>query len=97
LSEYFASKRDTVKAIKSSKRLLLARSTSVPRDVLVALKQLSIIKRHFITRYSISMKTAKGRSVVWEKNSVEYETDAIKRSKFYFRTQNRNLVYASVF
>jgi hypothetical protein len=43
LSEYFASKKDTNAIKYSNEALLLARS-NVSRDVLVALKQLSIIE-----------------------------------------------------
>jgi hypothetical protein len=46
LSGIFASKKDTLSALKySNEALLLAKSTDVSRDVLVALKQLSLIEQ----------------------------------------------------
>jgi signal transduction histidine kinase len=101
LSEYFASKRDTVKAIKSSKEaLLLARNTNVPRDILVALKQLSIIEPKNAAFYNkeyiqINENLQKAERSMGDKFSrIEYETDAIKDQNSTLELQNRNLVYA---
>jgi signal transduction histidine kinase len=99
LSEYFASKRDTVKAIKYSKQaLLLARSTNVSRDVLVALKQLSVIEPQNAPVYSkeyirINESVQKAERKMGDKFSrIEYETDQIKDENTTLTAQNRNLV-----
>ena len=101
LSEYFASKSDTIKAIKYSKEaLLLARSTNVPRDILAALKQLSIIEPKNALLYNkeyiqINENLQKSERSMGEKFSrIEYETDAIKDQNSTLELENRNLVYA---
>jgi hypothetical protein len=72
------------------------------RDVLVALKQLSIIEHKrqvsIIKNTFISMKLQEEENAVWEKNSprIEYETDQIKR-EFRFNNSKQNLVYVLSF
>jgi signal transduction histidine kinase/tetratricopeptide (TPR) repeat protein len=101
LSEYFASKRNNIKAIQYSKEaLLLARNTNVPRDVLAALKQLSIIEPKNAAFYNkeyiqINENLQKAERSMGDKFSrIEYETDAIKDQNSTLELQNRNLVYA---
>jgi signal transduction histidine kinase len=100
LSEYFASKRDTVKAIKYSKQaLLVARSTKNARDVLVALKQLAIIEPKYESVYSkeyihINEDLQKAERKMGDKFSrIEYETDEIKGENTDLETKNRNLLF----
>jgi signal transduction histidine kinase len=100
LSEFFASKMDTVKAIEYSKEALsLARGTNVSRDVLVALKQLSIIEPKKESVYSkeyirINEELQKAERSIGDKFSrIEYETDQIKDENTSLEVQNRNLVY----
>lgn len=101
LSEYFAAKTDTIKAIQySTEALLLARSTNVPRDVLVALKQLAVIEPEKASVYSkeyirINENLQKEERKMGDKFSrIEYETDKIKGENSILELQNRNLVYA---
>ncbi|PKH66590.1 sensor histidine kinase [Flavobacterium sp. ALD4] len=104
LSEYFASKRDTLNALKySNEALLLAESTDVSRDVLVALKQLSIIEPERAAVYNkeyiqINEELQKEERSMGDKFArIEYETDQIKGENSDLTTQNRNLVYVLSF
>ena len=104
LSEYYASKTDTVKAIEfSNEALSLARGTKVSRDILVALKQLSIIEPEKASVYSkeyirINDELQKEERSMGDKFSrIEYETDKIKDENTTLADQNRNLVYAFSF
>jgi signal transduction histidine kinase len=100
LSEYFATKRDTLKAIKYSKQaLLLARTTNVSRDVLVALKQLAIIEPKLESVYTkeyihVNEDLQKAERKMGDKFSrIEYETDEIKGENTDLETKNRNLLF----
>ncbi|WP_243699188.1 tetratricopeptide repeat-containing sensor histidine kinase [Flavobacterium hiemivividum] len=101
LSEYFASQQDTLNALKySNEALFLAKSTNVSRDVLVALKQLSIIQPKNAAVYNkeyiqINENLQKAERSMGDKFSrIEYETDQIKSQNSSLEVQNRNLVYA---
>lgn len=100
LSEYFISKKDTVNALKYSKEaLLLARSTNVSRDVLVALKQMVVVEPKKASSYNkeyihINEELQKAERSMGDKFSrIEYETDQIKDENTSLTVQNRNLVY----
>jgi signal transduction histidine kinase len=104
LSEYFASKKDTLSALKySNEALLLAKSTDVSRDVLVALKQLSLIEPKNAAVYNreyihINEELQKTERSMGDKFArIEYETDQIKGENSDLTTQNRNLVYVLSF
>jgi signal transduction histidine kinase len=100
LSEYFASKKDTIKALQYSKEaLLLSRTTNNPRDILVALKQLAIIEPEKTSDYTkeyirINENLQKAERKMGEKFSrIEYETDQIKGENTDLETKNRNLLF----
>jgi signal transduction histidine kinase len=100
LSEYFASKKDSIKALKYSKEaLLLARSTNISRDILVALKQLAVIepkKEAIYTKEYIRINESlqKAERKMGDKFSrIEYETDQIKDENTDLETKNRNLLF----
>ncbi len=100
LSEYFASKKDTVKALQYSKEaLLLARNTNISRDVLVALKQLAVIEPENASVYTkeyirINEELQKAERKMGDKFSrIEYETDQIKVENTDLETKNRNLLF----
>ncbi|MFM2368196.1 MAG: hypothetical protein RL619_496, partial [Bacteroidota bacterium] len=100
LSEYFASKKDTVKALQYSKEaLLLARNTKNSRDILVALKQLAVIEPEKASAYTkeyirINEKLQKEERKMGDKFSrIEYETDQIKGENSDLETKNRNLLF----
>lgn len=104
LSEYFASKKDTIRALKySNEALFLANSTNISRDVLVALKQLSIIDPKNAAVYNkeyihINEELQKVDRSMGEKFArIEYETDVIRGENSDLTTQNRNLVYVFSF
>ncbi|WP_035669284.1 tetratricopeptide repeat-containing sensor histidine kinase [Flavobacterium sp. 83] len=100
LSEYFASKKDTIKALQYSKEaLLLARSTNISRDILVALKQLAVIEPEKASDYTkeyihINEELQKAERKMGDKFSrIEYETDQIKGENTNLETKNRNLLF----
>lgn len=100
LSEYFASKKDTSKAILFSKEALsLSRSSKNFRNVLGALKQLAIIEPKNASLYTkeyihINDSLQKAERKMGDKfTRIEYETDEIKGENTDLVTQNRNLLY----
>ncbi|MFV8359047.1 tetratricopeptide repeat-containing sensor histidine kinase [Flavobacterium sp. LS1P3] len=100
LSEYFASKKDTVKAINYSKEALeLSRRTKNFRNVLGGLKQLAIIEPKKASVYTkeyihINDSLQKAERSMGEKfTRIEYETDQIESENTDLVEQNRNLVY----
>jgi signal transduction histidine kinase len=100
LSEYFASKEDSRKALQYSKEaLLLARSTNNSRDILLGLKNMAVIEPEKSAIYSkeyirITEDLQKAERAMGEKFSrIEYETDKIKTENSSLEVQNRNLVY----
>jgi signal transduction histidine kinase len=100
LSEYFASKKDTVKALQySTKALMLARNTNISQDILVALKQLAVIEPEKASIYSkeyihINEELQKAERNMGNKFSrIEYETDEIKGENTNLETKNRNLLF----
>ncbi|HEY4617630.1 MAG TPA: tetratricopeptide repeat protein [Flavobacterium sp.] len=100
LSEYFASKNDTIKALQySNEALLLSKATNNPRDILVALKQLAVIEPEKAAVYTkkyilLNEELQKAERSMGDKFSrIEYETDKIKTENSSLEVQNRNLVY----
>lgn len=100
LSEYFVSRGDEAKAIQYSKEaLLLARSTNVSRDILVALKQMAVVEPEKAAIYNkeyihVNDELQKAERKMGDKFSrIEYETDVIKGENSDLTAQNRNLVY----
>jgi signal transduction histidine kinase len=100
LAEYFASKKDTAKALQYCKEaLLLARSTNISRDILVALKQLAIIEPKNAAVYTeeyirINENLQKEERKVGDKFSrIEYETNQVIGENTNLETKNRNLLF----
>ncbi|MFV8371484.1 tetratricopeptide repeat-containing sensor histidine kinase [Flavobacterium sp. LB2P74] len=100
LSEYFASKKDTVKAIQYSREAFAtAQSSKNLKNVLASLKQLAVIEPEKASVYSkeyihINDSLQKAERSMGEKFSrIEYETDKIKDENTNLEVQNRNLVY----
>jgi signal transduction histidine kinase len=100
LSEYFASKKDTAKAILFSKEALsLSRSSKNYRNALAPLKQLAIIEPKNASLYTkeyihINDSLQKAERKMGDKfTRIEYETDEIKGENTDLVTQNRNLLY----
>jgi signal transduction histidine kinase len=100
LSEYFASNKDSVKAVQYSKEaLLLSRSTNISRDILVALKELAVVepkKANFYNKEYIRINDElqkEERSMGDKFARIEFETDQIRGENSDLTTQNRNLVY----
>ncbi|MFV8269234.1 ATP-binding protein [Flavobacterium sp. GT2N3] len=100
LSEYFASRKDTLKAIQyTNEALELSRKTKNYRNVLGGLKQLAIIEPNKSIIYNkeyiqINDSLQKADRKKGEKFSrIEYETDKIKDENTNLEVQNRNLVY----
>jgi len=100
LSEYFSSKYDTINALKYSREALsLARNTNVSRDILMALKQISLLEPEKAVAYSkeyirINEDLLKEERRMGEKFSrIEYETDQIKGENSDLESKNRKLIY----
>lgn len=100
LSEYFASKKDTIRAIRySDEALLLSRKTKNYRNVLGALKQLAVIEPQKASLYTkeyihINDSLQKAERKIRDKfTRIEYETDEIKNENSDLVVQNRNIVY----
>ena len=100
LSEYFASKKDTIRAVKYSKEALAAaRSSKNSRNVLASLKQLAVIEPKKAASYTkqyihINDSLQKAERNMGEKfTRIAYETDQIKDKNLDLVEQNRNLVY----
>ncbi|MBC7846825.1 MAG: tetratricopeptide repeat protein [Flavobacterium sp.] len=100
ISEYFAFKNDTTKAIQYSKEALeTARKSKNYRNLLLPLKQLAVIQPAKAAAYNkeyihINDSLQKADRNIAEKfTRIEYETDEIKQENTDLTTQNRNLVY----
>ena len=100
LSEYFASKNDTLNAKKYSiAALTTARNSKNNRNLLLPLKQMAIIEPQkasvFNKEYihiNDSLQKA-DRNIADKFTRIEYETDQVKQENTTLTTQNRNLVY----
>jgi signal transduction histidine kinase len=99
LSEYFASKNDTLKAVQYAKQALaLSRSTNRLRSVLETLKQMGAVDPKNASVYSkeyilINERLQKAERKMGEKFSrIEYETDEIKVENNYLEGQNKKLL-----
>lgn len=100
LSEYFASQKDTIKAIQfSNEALAAAKKSKNSRNFLLPLKQLAAIQPTKSAVYNneyiqINDSLQKADRYIADKFSrIEYETDEIKQENTDLTTQNRNLVY----
>jgi len=100
LSEYFAAKKDSVKARKWAHEALdLSRSTGISGDILLALNQISSIENKSAIAYSkeyikISDSIQKVERSVRDKFArIQMETREISQEKSKLEVQNRNLLY----
>lgn len=99
LSEYFAYKKDTLKAIQYAKQALsLSRNTNRLRSTLESLKQMGIVDPKNASAYSkeyilINDRLLKEERKIGEKFSrIEYETDEIKVENTNLEDQNKKLL-----
>ncbi|QLC68016.1 tetratricopeptide repeat protein [Flavobacterium sp. LPB0248] len=100
LSEYYALKKDTIRAIELSKQaLFLSRSSDKLNNTLQALKQLAVVDPKNASRYSkeyifLNDKMLKAERNMGEKFSrIEYETNEIKDQNSNLQEKNKTLVY----
>ena len=100
LSEYFASKNDTLKALQySNEALQTAQNSKNKRNYLLPLKQLAVLEPKKASIYNkeyihINDSLQKAdRNIADKFTRIEYETDQIKDENTNLTTQNRNLVY----
>jgi signal transduction histidine kinase len=103
LVEYYIYKKDTFKAKLLAKQVLnLAKINNSNRDLLLALKQLSIIEPRNATKYTreyiiVSEKLQKSDRAIGNKFSrIEYETEEVIEKNDYLTTKNRNLLYGLI-
>ncbi len=100
LSEFYAVKKDTLKAIQLSKEALyLSRTSNKLRNTLEVLKQLAIVDHKNASEYSkeyiqLNDKLLKAERKMGEKFSrIEYETNEIKDQNSSLQEKNKTLVY----
>ncbi|MFH6949702.1 ATP-binding protein [Flavobacterium sp. FlaQc-51] len=100
LSEYYAAKKDTFKAIQFSKQaLILSRTSSKLNSTLAALKQIAVVdpkKESIYSKEYISLneKLQKAERKMGEKFSrIEYETNEIKDQNSNLQEKNKTLIY----
>ncbi|MEG0848449.1 tetratricopeptide repeat-containing sensor histidine kinase [Flavobacterium sp. 2] len=100
LSEYFAEKKDTFRAIQFSKQaLLISRSSDKLNNTLQALKQIAVVDPKNASKYSkeyilLNDKMLKAERNMGEKFSrIEYETNEIKDQNSNLQEKNKTLVY----
>lgn len=100
LSEYFAFKEDTFRAIQLSKQaLMLSRLSNKENNTLQALKQLAIVDPKNASVYSKEYIQMNDRMLRQERrmgekfSRIEYETKEIKDQNSNLQEKNRALVY----
>ncbi|KAF2080624.1 tetratricopeptide repeat protein [Flavobacterium sharifuzzamanii] len=100
LSEYYALKKDTLKAIQFSKQALtLSRTTTRIINTLEALKQTAAVDAKNASQYSkeyieLNEKMLKAERKMGEKFSrIEYETNEIKDQNSSLQEKNKTLIY----
>lgn len=100
LSEFYAVKRDTFRAIQFSKQALnLSKRSDKLRNTLEALKQLAAVDPKNASKYSkeyiqLNDKMLKVERKMGEKFSrIEYETNEIKDQNSNLQEKNKTLVY----
>ncbi len=100
LSEYFAFKKDTLKALQySNEALAKARNSKNARNLLLPLKQLAVLEPRKAMKYNkeyihINDSLQKAERLIGEKFArIEYETDQVKEENVSLTTKNRNIVY----
>ncbi|MCK8140275.1 tetratricopeptide repeat protein [Flavobacterium sp. I-SCBP12n] len=100
LSEYFAFKNDSIKALKyAEESLILAKEVKNYKSVLLALKRLSTLqpkKAAFYAKQYIRINDSlqsSERKIGEKFTRIEYETDQIKSENSDLMIRNRNMVY----
>lgn len=100
LSEYYYSKNDKSKSLQFAKEaLVLARKMNMPRETLLALKQITVVDSQNASGYTkeyirINEELQQYERKIGEKFSrIQYETDQIKGENSDLETKNRKLVY----
>lgn len=100
LSEYYASKKDTVKAIECAKRAYsVAKENKEVRDILLVLKQLSNVEPQKALEYSAeyykindSLQLAE-RKIKNKFSRIDYETEELVLEKDRLVEQRKTLIY----
>jgi signal transduction histidine kinase len=100
LSEYYYYKKDREKSMQfANEALALARKTNGSREILLALKQITVVDSQNAISYTkeyirINEELQKKERKMGEKFSrIQYDTDQIKGENSTLETKNRNLVY----
>lgn len=103
LSEYFISVKEPKKASENAqKALALSRSSNSYRDILISLKQLSVLDPQNSSMYTkeyiqINEKIQKAERKIGNKFSrIEFETDEVEEKNLILKTKNRNLLYGLI-
>ncbi|WP_255577978.1 tetratricopeptide repeat-containing sensor histidine kinase [Flavobacterium sp. CHNK8] len=103
ISEYFLSKRDTLRALQyANEALYLSKKANNSRSILNTLKQVSLVDPKNTSKYTkeyilISEKLQKSDRAIGNKFSrIEYETEEVIEKNDYLTTKNRNLLYGLI-
>lgn len=100
LSEYYYSKNDNIKSLQfATEALVLARKMNMSREILSALKQITVVDPKNAANYTkeyirINEELQQYERKIGEKFSrIQYETDQIKGENTDLESKNRKLVY----
>ncbi|WP_264553069.1 ATP-binding protein [Flavobacterium sp. N2038] len=100
LSEYYAFKKDTFRAIQYARQaLILSKKSNTIRNILESLKQIAIVDPQKASVYSkeyihLNEKLLKAERKMGEKFSrIEYETNEIKDQNSNLQEKNKTLIY----
>ncbi|TWI01394.1 histidine kinase [Flavobacterium tiangeerense] len=103
ISEYFLSKKDTLKALQfANEALYLSKKANNSRSTLNSLKQLSLVDPKNTAYYSkeyivVSERRQKSDRAIGNKFSrIEFETEEVIEKNDYLTTKNRNLLYGLI-
>lgn len=99
LSEYFQKRGDNKSAIDySNKAIFLARESKIPINIILALKQASIVDKKNAVKYSENYIRISDSLQVIERNSkdrfarLQLETEEIKKENVFLEAKNRDIL-----
>ncbi len=99
LSEYYYKKKDNLSAIRfSDEALRVARESKIPINIILALKQASVVDDKNSVKYSSDYVRISDSLQIAERNSkdrfarIQLETDELRQENFNLLEKNRNIL-----
>jgi len=99
LSEYYQKKNDNLSAIRySNEALRVARESKIPINIILALKQASVVDDKNSVKYSSDYVRISDSLQIAERNSkdrfarIQLETDELRQENFNLLEKNRNIL-----